>query len=117
MEFVADESLSGDIVSALRAQGLNVYYVAEHSASLPDMDVLALAVGKRAVLLTEDKDFGELVYHAQQPHVGIVLFRLDGLPLHEKVARAIMAINANAPRLSGNFIVVEPRRGRISREI
>lgn len=112
MNFVADESLTGDIVSVLRAQGHNVLYIAEHSASLSDQSVLAFALERNEVLLTEDRDFGELVYQAGQPHVGIVLFRLDGMSHHEKVARAIMVVNANATRLQDSFVVVEAQKIR-----
>lgn len=113
MDLIADESLTGDIVQALRKQGHNVFYIAESHSGIADEEVLSKALERNEVLLTEDKDFGDLVHARASEHAGVVLFRLDGLPLHEKVARAIMALSTHATKLRGNFLVVEPNRIRL----
>lgn len=57
MEFWADES-----VDRLREDGHQVWYAAEMEPGLSDEAVLALANREAALLLTADKDFGELVF-------------------------------------------------------
>ena len=62
MDLVADESVERQIIMALRDAGHDVLSIAESDPGLPDDRVLALAARERAVLLTLDTDFGELVH-------------------------------------------------------
>ena len=75
MNLVADENVDRGIVERLRRDGHQVVWVAELSPSAPDEDVLAIAVTHHAVLVTEDKDFGELVYRRGLAHSGVVRLR------------------------------------------
>lgn len=115
MRFVADESVTMDIIHALRVQGHEILAICEHASSASDEHVLAIALERREVLLSEDKDFGELVFNRQLPHAGVVLFRLDGMSLQDKVARAVMVIGSRAQQLEGAFTVIDPRKERGSR--
>jgi Domain of unknown function (DUF5615) len=65
MILLADESVDRPIVERLRQDGHDVTYVAELSPSISDEQVLQEANTRNALLLTEDKDFGELVYLAR----------------------------------------------------
>ncbi|MBA4140856.1 MAG: DUF5615 family PIN-like protein [Segetibacter sp.] len=82
--FVADESVDFNLVKFLRTKGLSVFSILEEAASLKDNMVLELAVEKNAILITEDKDFGELVFKLKLPHTGILLLRIEDLPLQQK---------------------------------
>ena len=62
MKLVADESVDAQIVEGLRTSGHEVIYFAELAPGTEDRDVLAVANGSQALLLTADKDFGELVF-------------------------------------------------------
>ncbi len=66
MEFVADESCDFAVVRTLRKDGHEVIAIAEISPRIPDEEVLARAREGGQVLITEDKDFGELVYAAKR---------------------------------------------------
>lgn len=76
-QIVADESVDFRIVVQLREVGLTVYSIAEEQPSITDNSVLSIACDKQALLLTEDKDFGELVFRLQLPHHGILLIRIE----------------------------------------
>ena len=65
-------SLSSDVY----VRGYPVLAIAESFSSISDPQVLQIAVDRKAVLLTEDKDFGELVHRLRMPHCGILLVRL-----------------------------------------
>jgi predicted nuclease of predicted toxin-antitoxin system len=67
------------VVERLREDGHHVVYVAEMSPSIPDEEVLQQANAGSAILLTADKDFGELVFRQGLVHSGVVLIRLAGL--------------------------------------
>ena len=92
MNLVADESVHSIIVDQLRADGHSVRAISETNRGAVDPDVLAVAISEKAVLLTQDKDFGELVVRAGMNHCGIVLIRL-----------AEMAAQARAQLVSGLF--------------
>jgi predicted nuclease of predicted toxin-antitoxin system len=65
------------LVAQLRAKGHDVSYVAELAPSQPDAGVIALAQQETRLLLTEDKDFGELVCRRSRSVPGLVLIRID----------------------------------------
>lgn len=79
MKFLADESVDHPIIARLREDGHTVDSIAEESPGVRDEEVLARAVGEGMILLTGDKDLGELVYRGRLPHAGVLLFRLAGL--------------------------------------
>jgi len=75
MRLLADENINSDLVVWLRAGGHDVIAVREVARGEPDSRVLELAAEGDRVLLTEDKDFGELVFRERLPAAGIVLLR------------------------------------------
>lgn len=76
-QVVADESVDFRVVLQLREIGITVYSIAEELPSITDNSVLSVAYEKKALLITEDKDFGELVFRLQLPHSGILLIRIE----------------------------------------
>ena len=84
MRFLADEGVDISIVSGLRAAGFEVYYVIEEIRSLSDDELLQIAYAENRILITRDKDFGELVYRLQKVHSGVILLRLEGYNTHER---------------------------------
>ncbi len=83
-EIVADESVDYTIVLNLRQAGFNVYAICESNPSINDAQVQQIALERNALLITEDKDFGELVFRLRLPHCGILLIRLNGIDSTEK---------------------------------
>ncbi len=106
MNFLADESVDRPIVEHLRRDGHQVSYVAELGPGMPDDDVLNLANQEAALLLTADKDFGEMVFR-QRLHVhGVVLIRLAGLPPARKAEIVALAIREHLTELPRSFSVI-----------
>jgi len=113
MRFLADESCDFAAVRALRAAGHGVVAVAEVSPRADDESVMQLAVRERRMLLTEDKDFGQLVFANRQATGGVILFRFPARA-RARLGRDVVDLAATpATRLSGNFVVVQPGRVRI----
>ncbi len=115
MNLLADENLESQIVRRLRADGHLVLYVAEMEPSISDDLVLQRANEHGALLITEDHDFGELVFRQRLVHLGVVLVRLPGLAPETKAALVSVAISAHAAEMPGNFSVISPGRIRIRR--
>ncbi len=117
MNLLADESVDRQIVEQLRRDGHRVLYVAEMAPSLPDTTVLEQANAIQAVLLTADKDFGELVYRQGQTHAGVVLIRLGGLSPSAKANVASAALSDRAAEMIDSFSVITPTTVRIRRRM
>jgi len=115
MNLLADESVDKPIVARLRQDGHNVLYIAELDPSIDDDTVLRRANQNGALLITADKDFGELVFRQGRIHAGIVLVRLAGLSPQAK-ARIVSTVFANQENeLLNAFSVVSPGTVRIRR--
>lgn len=116
MRLLADESVDGPIVDRLRADGHDVPSIGEDAPGLPDEGVLARAFAEGAVLLTQDKDFGELVYRRRLPHAGVLFVGLSGLDETTKCELVSRAVAENGTALPGAFSVLTEDALRIRRE-
>ena len=113
MRLLANENIPGDAVTALRAAGHDVAWVRSDAPGSSDRDVLARAIGESRVLLTFDKDFGELAWREGLPaHCGVILLRLP-MPAPAVAGRVIAEILAARDDWPGHFAVVEPGRIRM----
>ena len=117
MTLFIDESVAGGIVDRLRADGHTLLVMRDIAQGAPDTDVLAQAVAAGAVLLTEDKDFGELVYHGGIAHPGIVLIRLAGLARARRADLVSQAVRDHESELPNAFTVISPGGIRIRRPL
>lgn len=81
---LADENFPLPSVKELRVNGHDVYAVAELDASIPDELVIEKAIAEGRIILTFDKDFGELVFkNGYRPPAGIIFFRWEHYQPHE----------------------------------
>ncbi len=115
MNFLADEGIDRQIVERLRQEGHRVLYVAEMEPGLSDESILDRANRERALLLTADKDFGEIVFRQRVYTRGIVLVRLAGLSPDRKAEVVALAIRRYAVELPCAFTVITPGVCRIRR--
>lgn len=113
MQFLANENVPLDIVEAIRSEGHDVAWIRADAPGSKDPDVLQRSVSENRILLTFDKDFGDLAFRFGLPATcGIVLFRLQAsssAALAIKVASAIKSRDDWA----GKFSVVDAGRIRV----
>jgi predicted nuclease of predicted toxin-antitoxin system len=113
MNLLADEGVDKQIVVRLREEGYSVSYVAEMAPGISDDIVLELANKEGSLLLTADKDFGDLVFRLRRLSAGVVLIRLAGLTPAKKAAIVTSVISKHAQELAKAFTVITPRGVRI----
>ena len=114
LRFLADESCDFAAVRGHRTEGFDVLSVAEASAGADDERVIALALDDRRILLTEDKDFGRLVFATGSNSLGVVLIRFPASARSALGPRMLELVRKHADRLTGSFVVLQPERIRIS---
>ena len=108
MKFLADENVDKPIVDRLRDDGHTVLYVLEVGPSISDDEVIRWANQESVLLLTADKDFGELIFRQKRIAHGVILIRLAGLSPHRKAELVAVAIQEHADELVQNFTVNTP---------
>lgn len=108
MNLLADEGVEAPIVARLRQDGHEVVYVAELEPGISDDLVLGRANELGALLLTADKDFGELIFRLRRIHAGVILMRLAGLSLDAKADLVAAAIQARGAQFKAAFTVISP---------
>jgi len=114
MQFLADESCDFGVVKALRKAGYEIKAIAEMAPGISDDEVAELSVCERRILITEDKDFGQLVYTKSQASCGIIFIRFpanDRLLLPDMIVKLVKEQNH---KLYNRFVIVQPRRIRIT---
>jgi predicted nuclease of predicted toxin-antitoxin system len=115
MRFLADESCDFAAVQALRAAGHDVVAVAQVARGADDSAVIELARTQQRILLTEDKDFGQLVFAAARQTAGVIFLRWPVAARSALGGALAELVAAHADSLVGTFVVIEPGRVRISR--
>ncbi len=113
MRFLADENVPGSVISALRDRGHGVLAVKEKMRGATDRAVLQRAQLDLRILITFDRDFGELAYKSRLPaQSGIVLIRLSASTPAADNARVIAALESRSD-WSGHFSVISDDRIRV----
>jgi len=115
MRFLANENFPGAAVRALRAAGHDVSWIRTAAPGMPDQDVLAWAVREERILLTFDKDFGEVARRsALSATCGVVVFRMP-MPTPGAVGERLAGLITARDDWAGHFSVIEPGRIRMRR--
>jgi len=107
MKFLADEGIDRSIVNSLRELSFDVYYVIEDVRSRDDDILLKIALEENRILITKDKDFGELVFRLQKAHAGVILIRLEGHDTNERAQIVSKLVLQYHEQLSGTFSVIQ----------
>jgi predicted nuclease of predicted toxin-antitoxin system len=113
--FLADENVEADIVQRLASIGYSTVHVSESSPGSPDAAILEAASSSGQVLITDDKDFGELVFRKHHRSTGVILVRLPGQAPTIKARLVAQAVQRYEERLLGAFLVIGPKTVRLRR--
>ena len=110
LKFIADVNLEKPIVDWLLESSYDVQWIPDYDCGMTDDELLYMAAAEKRILVTNDKDFGELTFRQKRLSSGIILFRLKGQSTQEKVRLAAILTAEYGERLSGHFTVVTRKR-------
>ena len=114
IRFVADEGCDFTVVRALRKAGFDVLCISESTPRAEDSKVIGLALREGRILLTEDKDFGRLVYSHGQETAGVIFLRFPTFARKQISRDVLNLVKQQGEKLAGSFTTVQPGRIRIS---
>jgi len=113
VRLLANENIAGSVIRGLRDGGHNVLSVKESMRSASDRAILVRAAAEQRILVTHDKDFGELAFrHSLPSFCGIILFRLSGREPEADQSRILEVLSSHL-EFSGHFSVVTDDRVRV----
>lgn len=115
MRILADECCPLSVVEALREDGHDMWYAASEGSGSTDSALLARSVAEDRVLLTEDRDFCEMIYRDARPAYAVVLVRIHPARRDEKIGRVCALFAGHAADLPGMMATLTLRQIRLRR--
>jgi predicted nuclease of predicted toxin-antitoxin system len=116
LKILADEDVDYRIIKELRQKGVEVISILEENKGVSDTQVLNIAKRQEAILLTEDKDFGEWIFAHKQKEVSVILLRYNHIDLRYIINNLIDVLKKYESALQNKFVVISKNKVRI-REI
>jgi len=117
MNLLADENIETEVVQYLRNNGYTVDYVLEMSPGIKDRDVIEKANKNNSLVMTSDKDFGELVFRQGLVHNGVILLRLHELPSPVKANIVLSFLKNHGDNILNAFSVITPKSVRVRSQL
>ncbi len=113
MRFLANENFPLRSVNRLREAGYDIASITEDSPGVTDSEVLARAADEERIILTFDRDYGELIYRLGMPSPrGVIYFRYNPLTPEEPGENLLRLLDMDTLSLEGRFTVVERNQVR-----
>jgi predicted nuclease of predicted toxin-antitoxin system len=112
---LADENILDYIIDSLRAKGYDVFSIKESVRGATDISIASLSLNPSRIILTEDKDFGEIAFSKEINLTGCILFRY--VPFNEeKITSLLLKFleNETLESLTGKFVTITPDKIRIT---
>lgn len=117
MKFIIDESVEYSVVLFFKNSGFDTISIAEDFPSLEDASILSIAYREKRILVTNDKDFGELLYRLNLPHRGIIFLRLRKEDGESKIKRLKILLEKYGNKLHDSFVVITQNKVRLKKRI
>ena len=115
MRFIVDECTGPSVAAWLREEGHDVFSVYDSARGSDDVMILNMALRENRVLITNDRDFGEMIFRLNMPHCGIVFLRLADNRSSSKIHILEKLLAGHQDIIEGNFITITEKKIRISR--
>ena len=112
MRFVVDESTGFAVAHFLQNDGHDVIVIAELMPQADDFDILEYACREERIVVTNDKDFGELIFRSGRPYYGVILLRLQDERTQNRLRVMDLLLEQYVEHLPNHFTVVTDQNVR-----
>ncbi len=108
-----DENIEEYWIQLCKKSGIDFISIRENAFGISDEEVILLALQNNALLVTEDKDFGNLVFSHGYIGVSVLLIRYDK-PTYSQIEKVFLEIITNYSHLdSHKFMVLTGKKLRV----
>jgi predicted nuclease of predicted toxin-antitoxin system len=115
LRFFVDAGVGRSVEQSLHEEGHDVKAVRDVDPCMKDEEIIRMAAWEKRIVITMDKDFGELVYHSSMRHCGVLLLRMEDAAAAKKV-QIVQHILANyGDQLTDSFCVFQNNKLRIKK--
>ena len=115
LKFLVDVGVGKGIERYLQEEGYDAKAVRDIDPRMEDEEIIRTAVSENRMIITMDKDFGELVYHSSMEHSGVLLLRLEDVTGAEKLQVIKYIMKNYSGRIKNCFCVFQNDKFRIKR--
>ncbi len=112
IKFLADVNVEKAIVDYLTQNGYDIKWIPDYNCEIPDEDLLDLANAERRVLITNDKDFGEITFLQKKLSAGTILIRIKGQKTEDKIKLFKKLMQNYSDKLLNHFTVITKKKIR-----
>jgi predicted nuclease of predicted toxin-antitoxin system len=113
IKFFADVNVEKPLVDFLSKQGYDIKWVPDYNCEMADEDLMRLAEEEKRILITNDKDFGDLIFLQKKLSAGTILFRVKGQKSQDKIKLVKKLLMGYRDKLVNHFIVITKAKIRI----
>jgi len=106
LKFLADVNIEKPIIDFFKNRGWDIRWVSDFGPEMEDENLIKLARAEKRILLTNDKDFGELVFLQKRLSYGIILIRVKGQETALKVKLTRRLMTEYSEKLANHFVVI-----------
>ena len=114
MRFLVDECTGPAVAKWLRGDGHEVFSVFDEANGIADEVILTKAHAENWILITNDKDFGEMIFRERRAHRGIIFLRLDDERSANKIKVLLQLLENHEERLPNQFVTVTETKVRFA---
>ncbi len=112
ISFLADENIPLKSILSLQASGIDIESITRIKVGLTDDEILSEALKRKSVIITFDRDFGELIFRHKKKSFGIILLRIHPQNV-EYITSILKNVISKEIRFTNSFCVVEKERIRV----
>jgi len=114
MRFLVDECTGSKVARWLRDESHEVFSAFDEARGMADDDILTKAFSEDWILITNDKDFGEMIFRERREHHGVIFMRLDDERAANKIEVLRRLLAGYAEKLPEQFVVVTETKVRFA---
>lgn len=112
LKFLANVNVEKPIIDFLVKKGFDIKWIVDIDKRMSDIQVCKIADNEQRIVLSNDKDFGEIVFFQKKILYGIILFRVKGQNSLEKITLLEKLLDKYADKITNHFVIITKEKFR-----